>query len=50
MLNSTDIHLKVTDTKCPYIKISNVVLQQNLDVANTLLGTDKGEWDHSLCQ
>ena len=31
-----------------YIEVRDVVLQQHLNIANTLLGTDKGEWDHSL--
>lgn len=27
-----------------------MVLQQDLNIANALLSTDKGEGDHSLCQ
>lgn len=34
----------------PHIEVRDVVLQQDLDIANTLLSTDKGEWDHSLRQ
>jgi len=35
---------------CPYIKVRDVVLQQDLNIANILLRTDEGEGDHSLCQ
>lgn len=33
-----------------YVEVRDVVVQQGLDVVNALLGTNKGERDHSLCQ
>lgn len=43
-------HTHTHTQRYPYIEVRDVVLQQDLDIANTLLSTDKGEWDHSLCQ
>lgn len=43
-------HLKLPDSQCAYVQVGDVILQQHLDVANALLGADKGEWDHSLSQ
>lgn len=41
---------KLNHTTGPYVEVRDVVLQQHLHVSNTLLCTDKGERDHSLCQ
>lgn len=40
----------VTDRGQTYVEVRDVVVQQGLDVVNALLGANKGERDHSLCQ
>lgn len=36
--------------KYSYVEVGDMVLQQDLNIANTLLSAHKGEGDHSLCQ
>ena len=34
----------------PYVEVGDMVLQQNLNVADVLLGSYEGEGNHSLCR
>lgn len=42
--------MRLTVKRQTYVEVRDVVVQQGLDVVNTLLGTNKGKRDHSLRQ
>lgn len=46
----TCIKTKIHKCRYSYIEVRDMVLQQDLNIANTLLSAHKGEGDHSLCR